>query len=140
MECGKNCYNNFSRKYSHFLLYPNHTCVLEDIIGLHILEDKNKNVDQKTQGEEVHTQSITLSSQKYEFYSYEKGNIKRESFDCETIPSMELTSSQSQLVINMLAEKWIPSRETTIEDISLLRETFHSTTSYTFPSLYPYLF
>jgi hypothetical protein len=53
---------------------------------------------------------------------------------------MEPTNSQSQLVINMFAEKVIPSKETTIEDISLLTEAFHPSTSYTFPSLYHNLF
>jgi hypothetical protein len=65
-----------SRKYSHLLLYLEHACVLEEISGLHILEEKNKNVDQSTQGEEVHTQCIKLSIQKYISYSREKDNIK----------------------------------------------------------------
>jgi hypothetical protein len=49
-SCSENC--------SHFLLSPNHEYVLEDISCLHILEEKNNNVDQLTQGEEINTQCI----------------------------------------------------------------------------------
>jgi hypothetical protein len=37
--------------------------VLEDISCLHILEEKNNNVDQLTPEEEIHTQHITFSEQ-----------------------------------------------------------------------------
>jgi hypothetical protein len=62
---------------------------------------------------------------------------KGEGFDCETIPSMEPTNSQSKPIINMLKEEVIPFKETTFENISLNREAFHFLNSSTYYSLYP---
>jgi hypothetical protein len=45
------CFEN----YSDMLLSPNHECALEDISYSHLLQDKNNNVDQLTQGDEIKT-------------------------------------------------------------------------------------
>jgi hypothetical protein len=113
---------------------------LEDISCLHILKEKNNNVDQLTQGEEINTPCITLSVQQFVSCSNEVSNVKDRIVDCETIPCVVFIDSQLKSDIGVLMEEVIPFKETTIENNSLSRETFHSLISSTFYSLYPNLF
>jgi len=62
--CSKNCVD--------LLISPNHEYVLEDKSCLLILEEKNNNVDQLTQGEEINIECIPYFEQQLISFS-EKG-------------------------------------------------------------------
>jgi hypothetical protein len=84
------------------LLYPNHEYFLEDILCLHILKEKNNNVDHLTQEEKLNTQCITLSIQHFVSYSNEVSDVKDRIVDCETMPCMIFIVSQLKLYIGVL--------------------------------------
>jgi hypothetical protein len=111
---------------------------LKDISDSHILQEKNNNVDHFTQGEEINIQEITLLAQQSTFFLEEENNVEEEGVDCETIPSVEPTNSQS--VTNVLKEEEIPFKEAPFGNVSCSREAFHSLNSSTYYFLYPDLF
>jgi hypothetical protein len=127
-----------SKNSCDFLLSSNHEYVLEDISDSHIVQEKNNHVDLFTQGEEINIQDIPLLSQQSTFFLEEENHVEEERVDCETIPSVEPTNSQS--VTNVLKEEEIPFRESLFENVSCSREDFNSLNSSTYYYLYLDLF
>jgi hypothetical protein len=70
------------------------------------------------QGEEINIQDIPLLSQQSTFFLEEENHVEEEHVDCETIPSVEPTDSQS--ITDVLKEEELPFRESLSEKKSLL--------------------
>jgi hypothetical protein len=90
------------------------------------------------QGEEINIHDIPLLSQQSTFCLQEENHVEEERVDCETMPSMMPTNSQS--ITNVLKEEEIPFRESLFENVSCSREAFNSLNSSTYYYLYLDLF
>jgi hypothetical protein len=86
---------------------------LEYISDSHIVQEKNNHTDIFTLGEEINIQDIPLLSQQSTFCLEEENHLEEEHVDCETMPSVKPTDSQS--IIDALKEEELPFRESLSE-------------------------
>jgi hypothetical protein len=103
-----------------FLLSSNHEYVLEDISDSHIVQEKNNHVDlftsRRRNKHTRHTSFITT----IHFFLEEENHVEEEHVDCETMPSVEPTNSQS--ITNVLNEEEIPFRESLLKMFLVLEK------------------
>jgi hypothetical protein len=120
------------------LLSSNHEYALEDISYSHMVQDQYNHVDFFTSGEEINMKEIPLLSQQSIFNLEEENHHEEECVDCETVPSVDHTISQSSN--DIFKEDEIPFRELLSTIFLCSREAFMSLNSSTYLYLYHDLF